>query len=574
VDARTDIFSFGAVLYEMLTGRRAFQGNSKISTLAAILNHEPDPVEHVVKGTPREVSRILHRCLRKEPQRRAQSMADLKLALEELKQESESGTLAAPPAARSDKRRYTVWAVLAVLVAFAGAAFWFLRDYSASQPALQAVPLTTYPGTEAFPSFSPDGKQVAFSWDGEKQDNIDIYVQLIGSSGRPLRLTTDPAVDSAPAWSPDGGSIAFVRRRNGRAKIILIPSLGGPERELIDLLDSSFATARVTAGWSPDGRWLVVPGKDSKESQTALWLVSTETGEKRQLTRPARTGLGDYYGVFSRDGRTVAFARHTALWAGDLYVLPLDANLSSKGEPRRLTSDNRLIHGIAWTANGEVVFSSNRAGTIALWRVANSASGAPRRLGIGENGIHPSVSWQGNRLAYSQSNEDTNIYRVNLSNPREAPIPFIASTRSEFNPQYSPDGKRIAFASDRSGNIEVWMCEADGSNPVQVSDMGHSGSPRWSPDSQRIVIDSVAADGNWQLFMANAHGGRPQRMTKNPANDMRPSWSQDGKWIYFGRIDPEEASRGKSGRCRPMAASRCRSQGTVASIRSCQRMGR
>jgi Tol biopolymer transport system component len=107
------------------------------------------------------------------------------------------------------------------------------------------VPLTTYPGTEAFPSFSPDGKQLAFSWDGEKQDNIDIYVQLIGSSGRPLRLTTDPAVDSAPAWSPDGGSIAFVRRRNGRAKIILVPALGGPERELIDLLDSSFATARA-----------------------------------------------------------------------------------------------------------------------------------------------------------------------------------------------------------------------------------------------------------------------------------------------------------------------------------------
>jgi serine/threonine protein kinase/Tol biopolymer transport system component len=532
VDVRSDVFSFGALLYEMLTGRRAFQGDSRISTLAAILHQEPEPAEQVASGIPPELGKILNRCLRKDPQRRAQSMADLKLALEELKQDSESGTRAAPPAGRSPKAWTRVW-LAALLVALSGAAFWFVRSYRPSQAALQTVPLTTYPGSEVFPSFSPDGKQVAFSWDGEKQDNTDIYVQLIGSSGRPLRLTTDAADDDAPAWSPDGGSIVFVRHLKGRARIILVPALGGPERELIDLPDSSFSTARVTASWSPDGRWLVVPGKDSQEGPAALWLVSTESGEKRQLTRPPGTGAGDYVGAFSRDGRTVAFIRYTALWAGDLYVLPLDGNYGTKGEPRRLTNDNRLIYGIAWTANDQVVFSSNRAGPVALWRVSSSASGEPRRLSVGENGIHPSISRQGNRLAYSQSNDDTNIWRVNLSNPREAPVPAVSSTLNDFNPQYSPDGKRIAFASNRSGNIEAWVSDADGSNPAQLSDLGHSGSPRWSPDGQRIVIDSVA-DGNWQLFIANAHGGRPQRLTRSPANDMRPSWSQDGKWIYFG----------------------------------------
>jgi Tol biopolymer transport system component len=535
VDARSDIFSFGVVLYEMLTGRRAFQGDSKMSTLAAILNHEPEPVEQVVKGIPREVSRVLYRCLRKEPQRRAQSMADLKLVLEEVKEESESGTLQAPPAtARGGKLRRITLAVLTVLAVVAGAAFWYLRSNHTPVAPLQAVPLTSYSGNESFPSFSPNGKQVAFSWNGQKQDNADIYVKLIGSSGAPLRLTTDPAYDTAPAWSPDGGLIAFVRRRDGRAKVILVPALGGPERELIDMIDSSFASSSVSVDWSPDGRWLVVPEKDSAESATALWLVSIESGERRQLTRPPATTFGDYYGAFSPDGRTLAFVRHTAFWAGDLCVLPLDGNLSAKAEPRRLTNDNMIIQGITWTTDArEVVFSSNRAGISALWRVAISSTGEPQRLSIGEHGFFPSISRQGNRLVYSQSIDDTNIWRVNLLDRRDAPVQLIASTRPEFNPQYSPDGKKIAFASVQSGHIEVWLCDADGSNPVQLTTMGHSGSPRWSPDGQRLAIDSITS-GNWQIYIMGAHGGRPRRLTNSTANDMRPSWSHDGRWIYFG----------------------------------------
>jgi serine/threonine protein kinase len=164
VDARSDIFSFGSLLYEMLTGRRAFQGDSKMSTLAAILNREPEPAEQIAKDIPREVSRILRRCLRKDPERRAHSMADLKLALEEVKEESESGALAeTSAAARAKRRKIPLAAALVLLAALTGAALWYLRDSQTPQAALQAVPLTTYPGYENFPSFSPDGKQVAFS---------------------------------------------------------------------------------------------------------------------------------------------------------------------------------------------------------------------------------------------------------------------------------------------------------------------------------------------------------------------------------------------------------------------------
>ena len=142
--------------------------------------------------------------------------------------------------------------------------------------------------------------------------------------------------------------------------------------------------------WSPDGRWLVVTGKDSEVKPNALWLVSVESGEKRQLATPPSDNSGDYYGAFSSDGRTLAFVRVTGLQAADLYVLPLGPNLSAKGEPRRVTNDNRSVLGIAWTADGrEIVFSSNRSGAQALWRVAIAGSGEPRRLTIGGNGVLP-----------------------------------------------------------------------------------------------------------------------------------------------------------------------------------------
>jgi Tol biopolymer transport system component len=501
-----------------------------VATLAAILNREPEPVEQVVVEIPREVSRIVRRCLRKDPQRRAQSITDLKLALEEVKEESESGALAAPAAVQ--RVRKGGWAAaLVALAALAGTVFWFLHNNQKPQAPLYAVPLTAYPGAEQHASFSPDGRQVAFSWSGEKQGNVDIYVKLIGS-GRPLRLTTDPAADMAPAWSPDGASIAFLRRQGDKAKIMLIPALGGAEREIGELLESFWVLPSVN--WSPNGQWLVVTGRDSVEKPAALWLVSPESGAKRQLTSPpASNAGGDSSGTFSPDGRAIAFARATGLQASDLYVLQLAGDLTATGEARRLTKDKRFMFGIAWAANGrEIVFSSNRGGTQALWRIAISVPAEPQRLSIGENGIFPAISTRGDRLVYSQSVTDSNIWRVNLSDPREPPRQLIASTRVDNNPQYSPDGKKIAFESSRSANQEVWVCDADGSNAVQLVAIGRSGSPRWSPDGQHIAFDSNV-NGSWQIYTVGAQGGKPQRMTRSTANDNTPSWSQDGSWIYF-----------------------------------------
>ena len=251
IDSRTDIFSFGAVLYEAVNGRRAFRRESQASTLAAILREEPQAYDPSV---PRELQRVIARCLRKDPDRRYQNMVDLKIALEDLKQEYDSGTLEPLPRQSSvvkTGRRATL-AVLAVLAVVAVLAIVLsgLRNIgSKSYAEPRLVPLTTYNGIEAFPSFSPDGNQIAFSWNGENQDNFDIYVKLVDSPSI-LRLTRNSASNFAPAWSPDGRSIAFIRGRGEESALMTVPAIGGPERVILEPAGWS------RPAWSPDGKWL------------------------------------------------------------------------------------------------------------------------------------------------------------------------------------------------------------------------------------------------------------------------------------------------------------------------------
>jgi serine/threonine protein kinase len=188
VDARSDIFSFGSMLYEMATGKQAFHGDSKLSTLSAILKDDPKPVSAVAADVPRDLEKIITRCLRKDPDRRFQHMGDVKVALQELKEESDSGKLtsiAASVTLGPGKSR-RMWAlaglgVLLILVVAVG--LWFFRPKS--HPAPKIVPFTSYPGRQITPAFSPDGKQVAFAWDGEKEDNFDIYVKLVDAGTPP-----------------------------------------------------------------------------------------------------------------------------------------------------------------------------------------------------------------------------------------------------------------------------------------------------------------------------------------------------------------------------------------------------
>jgi len=548
VDARSDIFSLGALVYEMLTGRKAFQRDSQLSTLSAILLEEPKPAGELVEGLPHELGRIIARCLRKDPERRFQTMADLKVALEELKQESDSGKLGSVMSPKPYRWRL-VWTIaFLALAVFVGIILFAHSDHESPEPTVTVVPLSTYPGFQGQPSFSPDGNQVTFGWNGYKQDNSDIYVKLIGTNGPPLRLTTDALPDYSPAWSPDGRFIAFVRESHDKRAVILIPALGGPERKIAELTRAVWLPGPYLA-WSPDSNSLVISDRDSLTGPFALFLLLIETGEKRKLTSPPPTSVGDTSPAFSPNGHTLGFSRHVDFddSLGDLYMLNLRATsegLQPAEQVQRVTFENRGARSPAWTSDGREIVFADRLG---VWRISPSASSQPRQITSFGNDVSTlAISRHGQRLTYEHLIVHSSIWRLvapiaegNRNGDHEfqshrSAVSFISSTRNDSAPQYSGDGKKIAFMSDRSGSPEIWVCDNDGANAHQLTLFGgpQVTTPRWSPDSLRIAFDSDAK-GEYDVWVISADGGRPEQMTNQPANDGNPSWSRDGRWIYF-----------------------------------------
>ncbi len=265
----------------------------------------------------------------------------------------------------------------------------------------------------------------------------------------------------------------------------------------------------------------------------ALVLVSVETGERRPLTFPQGTAdAGDFRAAFSPDGRSLAFNRFTSWSAGDTYVLALGEDFSPKGEPRRMTSSVSAVSRPAWTQDGAVIVSFGDA----LWRIPAKGRGAAKRLDfVGEDAAQPAVSRTAKRLAYARIVLDLNVWAVETEGAAAGqPRPLLASTRSEFNPQFSPDGKKIAFASDRGGSMQIWVCDASGANATALSalDGPNVGTPRWSPDGSRIVFDAMVG-GTRDLFVIDSRGGKARALTTQPTHERVPSWSRDGRWIYF-----------------------------------------
>lgn len=544
VDARSDIFSFGSLLYEMVTGKRAFQGESSASTLAAILKENPKPAGQMVEGLPREVERLINRCLRKNIGQRFQHMDDVKIALEELKEESDSGTLTGAVPAQTRRRPYPRLAALAAIAVGLAALIWLWlgRSHPRSEAQLTPVPLTSYPGQEACPSFSPDGTQVAFQWTtGDPGTKSHIYIKQIGVEP-PTRLTNSPDEEISPAWSPDGRFIAFRRELSPTSfGLIVVPQRGGRERLLAEA-DFSGAWATMEGpflAWTPDSKGLSCSCPVPEVGNWALFLFSIESGEKRKLTNP--DSWGDTAPAFSPDGRFLVFSK--VIDAGirsDLYLLGLAEDYAPRAEPARIPLNNPWNFSAAWTPDGkEIVFATGTHSAPGLVRMAMGKNASPRRVdGAPNNASMPAVSMQGGRLAFTVAKYDTNIWRVDLREPDRNPTPpvrFIASTQLDFYPAYSPDGGRIAFVSERSGTVEVWVVDSDGSNPMQVTTLGGppAEAPTWSPDGSSIAF---VAKGS--LYVVSAKGGPSKRLTAGPYLALWPCWSRDGRSVYFRACGP------------------------------------
>jgi Tol biopolymer transport system component len=428
---------------------------------------------------------------------------------------------------------------------------WFVARRAPTEVAdaeMRVVPFTTYAGREANPDFSPDGTRLVFDGNVEDENNNDIYVQMIDSPGF-QRLTTNEAFDESPRFSPDGRFIAFLRRKDPGLKcdLMLIPAIGGPERRIAEIgpFDPT-SRDRSFFAWSPDSSSLVVADRSASDEPLSLFVIDVKGGEPRRLTSPLKGGPGvsDGSPAFSPDGRLIAFVRRSQAYIFDIFVLELGEDLLPLGDPRQLTFGNEWRGSPTWTRDGhDVIYGVYPQG--GLWRVPSDGSGEPTSLAIaGPQAQESTIAPVGNRLAFSQFTAQDDIWRVRLSEngPPGAGSRFIVSSRTENSPQYSPDGRRIAFMSNRSGVNGIWLCDADGRNamPLFLPTQGMAGTPRWSPDGEYLVFDSNQ-EGQWDVYMIQATGGAPLVLTKNRADDYVASWSRDGNWVYFASV--------RTGRC-------------------------
>lgn len=438
-----------------------------------------------------------------------------------------------PPEPRPASQSRSLWIGATVfLIVLVGvlAALQRITDQRIPTP-LKIVPLTSYPGPENDPNLSPDGSRVAFVWDQGDGGNFDIYIKQIGVE-TPLRLTSDAADDSSPAWSPDGQELAFVHSENGTYSLYLVPTAGGSARKIFDLGER--AVRNVT--WSPDGTTLAFSAEQTPHAPFALSLLALNTFAEQRLTQPPDDYGGDLELAFSPEGRMIAFSRSAVEKVDDIYVVP-----RAGGEIKRLTFDRAEITGLDWTTDGRhIVYSSDREGSPALWRIPASGGTPPVWVPTTSegSGVHqPSIARRGGRLAFVQRLQETNIWEHPLRPAGEAAEPprqHTASTRWDSNPAISPDGQRVAFASNRSGNYEIWTCDRDGTNPVLLThiDGPFTNTPRWSPDGRHIAFVTRNEDGT-DIYVVSALGGLPLPLTTAASNDQAPSWSRDGQWVYF-----------------------------------------
>ena len=385
-------------------------------------------------------------------------------------------------------------------------------------------PFSGVQGREDTPAFSPDGKQLAFSWNGGTRDNSDIYIQIIGA-GEPVRLTDTEVQEQYPVFSPDGTHIAFVREYADYGEVILIPALGGAERRVARLFSGNFSIS-----FAPDGASIaVVDAADESGKQFAVFALDLKTGERRRLTAAAEF-TGETTPRFSPDGKSLAFVRVFPEFAQDLYVVSTDGAMN---EPVRLTADKRTINSLAWSADGSEIFfvSQRESNRMNIWRISAAGGAAEIFSTAGDYLTNIAASPDGKTLAFVGRTHHSDLYRMTFGGA--AAEPLIATSFFEDMPDFSSDGRHIAFRSNRSDSSEAWIGDADGKNLRQLTgENRHVGVVRFSPDAAQIAFHANK-DESKDIFVASVESGKSRRLTDNPAYDSYPAWSADGKNIYF-----------------------------------------
>jgi Tol biopolymer transport system component len=522
VDKRSDVWAFGCVFYEMLTGRPAFEGNGVSEILAAVLKTEPD-WRLLPRDTPASLKRLLRRCLQKEAAHRLHDIADARLEISEVGVESPSGDSADTMRAR--RRERLVWASAVAVLGLSGAVAiaWVLRPKP--PPSLMRLEIATPPTTD-LPSLaiSPDGRTIAFVATFEGRPRLWLR-PLDATTARPL-VGTDDARD--PFWSPDNRSVGFFAA--GHLKRIDVD--GGSPRVLASTVSGALGVGG--ASWGRDGTILYAPA----QTFSSIYRVSSNGGESIAVTRPVRGGFYSLPQVLP-DGAQFMYSvvmSDVAESAGSrgIFVGRIDG-----AEPRRL-----LDADAAWYSAGYLLFV--RQGALFAQRfdpVRLSLEGRPWTLA--DPLVSPTI---GTRPAVSTSDAGLVIYRAG-SGVRLRQFIWFDRSGAEIakvgepipnglNPSLSPDGRRVALHAEVDANVDIWLLEAGrGLANRFTTDPTVEAFPIWSPDGNLIVFNSIRAGGN-DLYQKPVDGSAPETLLLETSEIKQPlDWSADGRFLLYRSRD-------------------------------------
>ena len=547
LDARSDFFSFGVVLYEMATGQHAFSGNTTAAIFDAILHKMPTAPVRLNPEVPAKLEEIINKVLEKDRKMRYQSAAELRTDLKRLRRDTEpgrsAGVRAMTPGVAFPLPRKRHWALIASSIAMGGVALvallvglYLFRAgwFRGPSPNWTLKPLTSFVGLEWGVTWSPDASFIAYGH--TKYGHVDIFVMSTGG-GEPIRLTTSPADDMIPRWSPDGRYLAFLADRGTGTNVYLIPPLGGVERKLVETnipyLERDMDATGVLGAfpWSSDATELLFSRLHSSGA-IAVWKINLSTGDQTQLTHPP-PGTADGTAAWSFDGERIAFTRNqgrkNSLWLMD----------APGGEPALLLADEYQNVQPAWAPDSQrLVFVPNRGGAANLWEIDVSS----RRLRQVTSGpgpdSRPATSPTG-RIAFAPSSHQTDLYWGPVDQPQEEHQRLTTNTQNNFGGRVAPDGQQIVYHSDRTGNDELWLLDRATGTERQLTDHPATDfTADWSPDGREIVFLSDR-EGTLQVWVLEVESGRVHHLSEKSHSIPfdyfvgGPRWSPDGKAIGF-----------------------------------------
>jgi serine/threonine protein kinase len=547
VDARADIFSFGAMLYEMATGQRAFAGKTATETLSAVLEKQPAPPSTLVPSLPHDLERTILRCLRKDPAKRFQTMADVRVDLAEIKEESDSSRTTPATTVRQQPRRLFAGTALLLLIAIGWAVWWWNTRAPSESTSAPSAPterhlrrLTTAPGLQTDVTFSPDGRLIAYASD--QGGNFDIWVQPVAGGGDPVQVTKSPAVDTEPDWSPDGTQLVFRSERDGGG-LFLVSALGGPERRV--------APFGVHPKWSPDGSRILFSMAPTGYNTGPLFVVGTDGSPPRRVLQQFTDGaqvttwawhpVGDRISLMAASVQTLDFA---------MYTIPLDGGqptVTTLPEPmRNLTGGD--IGEFAWSPAGDALFVERRVNYIwNIWKLQldphTLAAGALVRLSAGTGqDTRMTVARDGKQLAFTIKTESIRLWSYlldpvsgRLSGPGE---PVTDATGAvPGTAALAPDGGRIAYAiaGVGTGMSELWTADlATKEKRLLARDDHARDAPAWSPDGSRLAYSWMRESARGLEFSVAMRetSGADETLLATPGSHVQShAWSPDGTSI-------------------------------------------